>query len=217
VFPVTACQDLLMQTRTNIDRRRRRQLRLGAAVLVVAVAVAVAIGLRGWTGEAGPAVGGDPAAAVDRDLPLPEQLADWVVAYLEDASLDEHAAHGHHFDEESHGVVCAADTLGFAPADAATLEEVEVIYAHHMCAEYGPGLVWPEALRASGPLALHLTVDPPNVLLPEQVLRGQDGVTHADRVREILPEEYHEQVLAAEGFDPAVAEELRERFEAVSR
>ncbi|QSB16420.1 hypothetical protein JQS43_09130 [Natronosporangium hydrolyticum] len=201
-----------MQTGTNIDQRRRRGLQL-AALLVVVAAVVVAVGLRlvgpAEDQPAAPVAGGD-------DRPLPEQLADEVVTLLEGASLAEHAAHGHHFDEDAHGIVCAADTLGFEPTTASTVDEVETIYAHHMCAEYGPGLYWPDALRASGPLVVELDTAPASIMLPEQALVGEEGVTHADRVRSILPEEYHEQVIAADGFDPDVAEVLRDRFESIS-
>jgi hypothetical protein len=96
------------------------------------------------------------------------------------------------------------------------VDDVEVVYAHHMCAEVGTGFGWPDAVRAAGPLAVELT-DPATVLLPEQALAGEEGVNHADRIRAIIPEQYHEAALAPEGFaDPAVADRLRERFEAAA-
>lgn len=175
--------------------------------MLAAVAVAVVLRVAGSD---------DPAAGADDDRPLPEQLAARMVTILEQASPDEHADHGHHFDEEASGIVCAAETYGYEPADATTVAQVEVVYGLHMCAEYGPGLVWPGAIRASGPLAVELSAEPATVLLPEQALAGEEGVSHADRVRAILPEQYHAQALAADGFDPDVAEVLRQRFEAAS-
>lgn len=204
-------------TTIDIEQRPRRRYRWLAALAVVLAAVVVALLLRGMGGSESPA-----AAEDERELPeqdergLPEQLADRVVQVLEQATPQEHADHGHHFDEEAQGIVCAADTFGFEPADATSLDQVEVVYAQHMCAEYGPGLSWPGAVRASGPLAMELTTDPATVRLPEQALPGEEGVTHADRVRAIIPEEYHEEVLAADGFDPDVAETLRGRFEAAN-
>jgi hypothetical protein len=194
-------------------RRTRWLVALAALAAVVAGALVLRLG------------GGDPDP--DEPATLPEQLAARVVETLEASSTSEHAAHGHHFGEacEPNGqlcdaaavrIVCAAEAFGFEPAEATTVDEVEVVYAHHMCAEVGTGFGWPDAIRAAGPLAVELT-DPVTVLLPEQALAGEEGVAHADRIRAIIPERYHEAALAPEGFaDPGVAERLRERFEAAA-
>jgi hypothetical protein len=185
--------------------QHRPHLRWVAALAIVTATVATVLILRGGSGD-GEA---DPLAGA----PLPERLAAEVVVTLEQASQAEHADHGHHFEEEAHGVVCAARTFGFDPPDATTAQEVRVVYAHHMCAEIGPGLGWPQAVRAAGPLAAELT-EPMTVRLPETALPGVEGVSYADRVREIIPERLHEPALAPDGFaDPEVAEQLRQRFE----
>jgi hypothetical protein len=106
-----------------------------------------------------------------------------------------------------------ADRAAPDPPDATTVEQVRVVYAHHMCAEVGPGLTWPQAVRAAGPLAAEFT-GPVTVLLPERALPDVVGASYADRIREIIPERYHETALAPGGFaDPAVADRLRQRFE----
>ena len=189
-------------------RPSRRRTRWLVALAALAAVVAAAVLLR-VAGGGGDTEAGEPAS-------LPEQLTARVVATLEESSSSEHAEHGHHFDEEAVRIVCAAETFGFEPAEATTVDDVEMVYAHHMCAEVGTGFGWPDAVRAAGPLAVELT-DPVTVLLPEQALAGQEGVNHADRIRAIIPEQYHEAALAPEGFAaPAVAERLRERFEAAT-
>jgi hypothetical protein len=200
-----------VDTGTGADRRPRRRLRwLAALALLVAVAaVAVVLRVADGGGDAGAGPPAEPAS-------LPDQLAARVVEILEASSTSEHAEHGHHFDAAAVGIVCAAETFGFEPPAAATVDEVDVVYAHHMCAEIGTGFPWPDAIRAAGPLAVELT-DPVTVLLPEQALPGVEGVDHADRIRSIIPEQYHAAALAPDGFaDPAVAAQLRQRFEGAS-
>jgi hypothetical protein len=202
-----------MQMAENVDQRRRLWIRgLAALVVLVAAAVAVLLQLDGDPDGAAPAAG-EPAAAGAGEQGLPEQLAARVVEILEEASLAEHADHGHHFDEAASGIVCAAEAFGFDPPEATSVDQVRTVYAHHMCAEVGPDLVWPDAIRAAGPLAVQLT-DPPAVLLPEALPAGE-GALYADRIRALIPERYHAEALASEGFaDSAVAEQLRTRFEA---
>jgi len=200
------CDDPYVQTTINgaeaerpAPRSRRRWL---APLAAVAAAIAT-VALIQLTRDSEP-----------EESSLSRQLSAQVVQILEQATLAEHAEHGHHFDEEAAGVVCAASTFGFEPPDATTVAEVHTVYAHHMCAEVGPGLSWPEAIRASGPLLVELT-DPVTVRLPESVPAGQGATSYADKIRALIPERLHEQALAHDGFvDPEVAGELRQRFEA---
>ncbi|HLU34055.1 MAG TPA: hypothetical protein VKZ74_08650 [Natronosporangium sp.] len=161
---------------------------------------------------------------VTRDAPRQEtsfsqQLSDRVVRALEETTLNLHADHDHSADGadgEASELVCAASTFGFDPPDATTVAEVRTIYAHHMCAAVGPGLGWPDAIRASGPVAVELT-DPVIVRWPETNSAGLQATTYADKVRALIPERLHEEALAHQGFvDPEVAGELRQRFEARS-
>jgi len=199
-----------MTTAGDIDRRRRYRV-LWLAVGLVAVALVAAAGLR--------AAGGFDGDGRDR---LPDQLAARVVEVLEQpvggAGAEpptEPVGQGHPLADDGPGqLVCTARTFGFDPPDAATAEQVRVVYAHHMCAAVEPGLSWPGAIRAAGPVAVNLA-DPPTVLRPEQALPGRPDATHTDRVRALIPARYHDLALAPAGLaDPAVADELRRRFEA---
>lgn len=173
------------------SRGRVRWFALGAVI----VAVAAALALRGLSG------GGSEST-------LEQQLATRVTTILEEASLEEHAEHGHHFHEEEGQVLCAAETFGYEPENAQTVEEVRVVYAHHMCAV--TTFPWPYSVRAAGPLAVELT-DPPRVILPVE------GNNYTEEIRRIIPERYHDVALSTGGFrDERVTEEFRRRLEAAS-
>lgn len=162
--------------------------------MAVVVAVGAALALRGLSSAAEPT--------------LEEQLAHRVVTILEEASIEEHAAHGHHFHNDDGMILCAAEPFGFEPASAQTVDQVRVVYAHHMCAV--TNFPWPYSVRAGGPLAVELT-NPPQVILPAE------GTDHVEEIRKIIPEEYHDVLLPTGGFhDERITNELRKRLEAAS-
>lgn len=186
---------------TTVDAPRTRPWLRWLAVGVVLVAGVVAVLVRVAS-----------SASEPPEPTLSEQLSTRVEEILQDASLAEHEAHGHHFDQEATGVLCEASAFGFEPPEATTVEQVRVVYANHMCAVVGPAFGWPDGIRSGGPIAVELT-EPPVVRTPELVEVDQ-GADYATRIRALLPERYHEQVLALDGFvDPAVANALRERYE----
>lgn len=186
---------------TTVDAPRTRSWLRWLAVGVVLVAGVVAVLVRVAS-----------SASEPPEPTLSEQLSTRVEEILQDASLAEHEAHGHHFDQEATGVLCEASAFGFEPPEATTVEQVRVVYANHMCAVVGPAFGWPDGIRSGGPIAVELT-EPPVVRTPELVEVDQ-GADYATRIRALLPERYHEQVLALDGFvDPAVANALRERYE----
>lgn len=191
---------------------------------MVVTGVVAVLALRATGAFDGLVAAGQPA--------LPEQLAARVVVVLEragppgggsaeptaaDPARLDPARQGHPLDTDPVRLVCAAKTFGFDPPEATTVDQVRVVYAHHMCAAVAPGLTWPGAIRVAGPLAVTLT-EPATVRLPEQALPGVPDATQLDRVRSIIPERYHRQALAPDGLvDPDVAELLRTRFEAAIR
>ena len=188
----------------TVDSQRTRHRVRWLAVGVVLVAVAVAVLLRVASSASEPA---EPALA--------EQLSGRVVEILEESTPDEHAEHGHHFDEEATRILCAASAFGFDPPEATTVDEVQVVYAHHMCAVVGPAFDWPDGVRSGGPLAIDLG-EPAAVRTPELV-PAEEGMDYAGRIRALIPERYHEQALGFDSFvDPAVADALRERYEDAS-
>jgi hypothetical protein len=190
-----------MQTSVDTPPRSRPWLRWLAALIVVVVAVAVALVVRFAT------AGGSPEPPS-----LSEQLSARVVEALEQASAAEHAAHGHHIDEQASGILCAASPFGYEPADATTADEVRTVYAHHMCAVVGPGFGWPDGIRSGGPIAADLG-ETVTLRTPEQVPAGED-LDYAGRIRALIPEQYQAAALAHPGFvDPAVAEALQRRYE----
>jgi hypothetical protein len=132
---------------------------------------------------------------------LNEDLAAQVTKILEEASPDEHHAHGHDFDSR---VVCAVEPFGTEPPDAASLVEVTWVYARHMCAITGESDDWASSVRASGPIAVKISV-PPQIRVPEP------GMGYPDRVKRLIPERYHEQAFA-EFEDDAQIEAARQRF-----
>ncbi|WP_043615546.1 hypothetical protein [Nonomuraea candida] len=144
-------------------------------------------------------VGRQPSSQLD------EELAAQVTLILEQASPGEHHAHGHSFDSR---VVCAVEPFGTEPPGAASLVEVRWVYARHMCAITGESPEWAASVRASGPIAVKIDI-PPQVRVPAP------GAGYPDRVRQLIPERYHE--AAFEEFsDDAAIEAARERFALVS-
>lgn len=185
------CNHPHVETAVDVSPRRP-QLRRWVAVLVLLVAVAVALGARALLADDGPGT-------------LEEQLADRLVTMLEEASPAEHADHGHDFEIEGGGVLCAADPFGFEPADATTVDEVRVVYAHHLCAVLIPD-TWQNSLRASGPVRADFTSTPPTVQTPE-------SDDYPAWLAATFPEPYRDE--AADGFlSDDVVEEMRERFDA---
>lgn len=184
------------------SRGRGRLLRW-LAVAVVVVAAGAAVLVRMLTGGA------------DQPVTLADQLAGQVVAELEAATADEHAAHGHYVEDDSGGYVCVARTIGFEPADATSVSEVRTVYVDHACAELGTTFQWPEVVRSTGPLAMTLTTDPVTVALPSQALTDQPEALHVDRVREVIPADYHDLALAHQDTaftDPDLFDELQKRY-----
>jgi hypothetical protein len=188
-----------MQTSVDTPPRGRSWVRwLAAGIVVAAIAVAVIVRFASAGGSEPPS--------------LQEQLSSEVVQVLEQASAAEHAEHGHHIDETATDLLCAAKPFGFEPAEATTLDEVRTVYAHHMCAVVGPGFGWPDGIRSGGPLAIDLA-EPPTIRTPEQV-PDSTGMDYAGRIRALIPEQFHAQALAGEGFvDPDVAATLQHRYE----
>ncbi|MCA2183767.1 hypothetical protein [Nonomuraea cavernae] len=140
---------------------------------------------------------------------LRARLTDRVTALLERASPAEHHEHGHEFGPDAGRVVCAVDVFGTDPADAGTVAEVTWVYAHHMCAITGPGAGWSVSVRASGPIAVRLGT-------PDRVRVPQSGAGYPERVRELIPERYHDEAFGGFGDEDAI-EAARERFVRATR
>jgi hypothetical protein len=178
---------------------------------VVAGAVAVV--------ATGVVVGG---AVLSRDAGLDGAMNRRVVAALEHAQPGMptgHHAHGEPADPgrrtdiDGHELRCTAKAFGHDPAEATTIGDIRVIYAHRMCAAVGPGLVWPDSIRETGPVAVRLGV-PDTLVVPEKALPRLAEANYADRIRAVIPRRYHDDALAFPDFvDPDVAEELQDRVE----
>ncbi|HEX4812789.1 MAG TPA: hypothetical protein VFV66_08560 [Nonomuraea sp.] len=134
---------------------------------------------------------------------LKEELAAQVTKILEEASPDEHHAHGHTTIESR--VVCAVEPFGTEPPNATSLVEVTWVYARHMCAVTGASPDWASSVRAAGPIAVKISI-PPQVRVPEP------GAGYPDRVRRLIPARYHEQALREEFEDESPIDAARERF-----
>jgi hypothetical protein len=138
---------------------------------------------------------------------LKEELAAQVTKILEESSPDEHHAHGHSFDSR---VVCAVEPFGTEPADATSLVEVTWVYARHMCAITGDSTEWAESVRASGPIAVKISI-------PSQIRVPEPGAGYPDRVRNLIPARYHEQAFREEFEDDAAIDAARQRFAQVNQ
>jgi len=163
----------------------------------------------------GVVIGGALLAA---DPSLDEQLTRRAVAALERPQQTA-VAHGHNgttnpnrrTDIDGHELTCVAKVFGHDPANATTVDDVRVIYAHRTCA--ATGLPWPSAIRETGPIAVRLGV-PDTLVLPEKALPDKTDASYADRIRAVIPPRYHQQALAYTDFvDPTVAEELQDQVE----
>ncbi|MEJ3744730.1 hypothetical protein WEI85_15715 [Actinomycetes bacterium KLBMP 9797] len=173
--------------------RPRGRARWIAAAIVVVAAVVLALFMRGFgSGTAEPPT-------------LPAQLADRVAALLEQSTPAQHHAHGHDEVTDQNAVVCAAKTVGFEPADATTLAEVQTFYGTHLCAVAEPNRPWDFAVKLSGPLSVRFA-DPPTI----RVAEGGEGFP--ERVREIIPAQYQDEVTKAL-IDADDMRDLRSRFD----
>jgi hypothetical protein len=126
---------------------------------------------------------------------LNDEMSDRAQAVLEQQSPTQlelfSTLHGHDIPEPDR-VLCVAEAFGHEPADAATIEQVRVIYARYLCALVQKGMPWDYATRSSGPAVITLT-NPPTV----QLARSGDG--YRDRVRAIFPDQLEGKALA--GFN----------------
>ncbi len=140
---------------------------------------------------------------------LPERLriplAAQAVTALENAPQIEHLGH----DEDSAGarrVMCTVDPFGVDPPGAATVAQVQWVYAQHLCVIGQPGLPWDYASKSSGPVVVGLG-NPPVVRLPVP------QIDYRTQVRQMIPARY--QPMAFGTFaHPQLVAELRRRYNA---
>lgn len=178
--------------------RRGRYLALAAVLLVTA---GLTVTVQRLAGNDGP---GD----------LPAQLAARMIKVLEQTPPERHQGHGADLDEltgDDPEVLCAVRVFGYEPATAATLEQVDTVYGHHLCALAEPGRDWDFAVKLVGPLVLRLAADPPTV----QVAEAVEGVSFRERVRQLIPERYQQQAYQ-ESLDAADFQRLRQRYDDVA-
>jgi hypothetical protein len=178
-----------------------------------------------WVAAAGVAVvavGVVVGGVILADEPsLDEQLSRRVVAALERAVPTAEPVHGHaepknpnrRTDIDGNELVCVAKVFGHDPTTATAVDDVEVVYAHRTCAAVGPGLIWPESLRETGPVAVRLGT-PDELLLPEKALPTKADAAYTDRIRAVIPQRYQKQALAYPDFvDPEVAADLQDQLD----
>jgi hypothetical protein len=152
----------------------------------------------GWLGR-------QPAAARFGDVPEPLRgmLAAQAVPVLENDAQIQHLGH----DEDSTGprrVMCTVDPFGVDPPGAATVAEVQWVYALHLCVIGEPGLPWDYATKSAGPVAIGLG-NPPAVRLP------QPQIDYRTQVRQMIPARYQPQAFGSFGHPELVAA-LRQRY-----
>jgi hypothetical protein len=130
-------------------------------------------------------------------------LAELAVSALQNAPQIEHLGH----DEDNAGarrVMCTADPFGVDPPKAATVAQVQWVYAQHLCVIGQPGLPWDYATKSAGPVAVGLG-NPPVVRLPVP------QVDYRTQVRQMIPARY--QPMAFGSFThPELVAKLRQRY-----
>jgi len=117
----------------------------------------------------------------------------------------DHSAHGHDLTADRTRIACVAELMGYAPAGAARLADVETAYLYYQCAAGAPGQPYDQAALLAGPAAVDLGRQPPVARVPGA------GPGYAQRLLTLIPPEYH--AWAIDGFhDPAVAASLPARY-----
>ncbi len=123
---------------------------------------------------------------------------------LEQASPAEHHGHGHAVAAEDR-VFCGVAVFGVDPPSAAAIDDVRTVYGYYFCAMGRPGLSYLDSSRSDGPIVVSLA-GPPTI----QIVAP--GVDYQERVRAMMPDQYED--LCFGGLpDPAVAEEVKRRYE----
>jgi len=140
---------------------------------------------------------------------LRSQVATYLVAVLEQSPPKHHHNHGDHPGAtESARTICGVRIFGYEPADATQLADVKTVYGHHLCAMAQKGLPWDGSPKLVGPMVVDLTVNPPRV----EVAEPTGSKTFAERVQELIPEQYRAQAFE-ESLEPDAMAELRRRYD----
>ena len=180
------------------SRGRRPQILVLAALLAVVIALTVWLAGVGRAGE----TARGPAA-------ITAALAQQMRVTLERLPPQGHAGHGG--AGGSSPVLCGTRVYGFAPADAASVEEVDTVYGFHMCAVAEPGRSFDWTTKMVAPLVMRLGQGAPKLDIAESA----NGVSYQDRVRQLFPPAYRTAALT-QALEPAQLSELRRRYAAVA-
>ncbi|MDP9795634.1 hypothetical protein J2S43_004146 [Catenuloplanes nepalensis] len=126
---------------------------------------------------------------------------------LEQATVDEHAKHGHQLSAQDR-MLCEVEVFGVDPAGEGRERHLRTAYGYYLCAAGKPGTPFLGALMNAGPAVLHLDAEPGDDRVQTVTLQQDFDA----QLAAMMPERYRAQ--ASKGFttaDPPRA--LKERFE----
>ena len=144
---------------------------------------------------------------------LPTQIQTEMRTVLERSDPGQHNHAGHGVQPAASGqaqppVICGARVYGYEPAAATTLAEVRTVYGFHLCGVAEPDRPWDVAVKLAGPVILDVSTDPPGI----QVVEATDGVSFADRLRQMFPAQYL-QLAQKEALTDDEMADLRRRYD----
>ena len=181
---------------------RRNRLPLIILAFTVLVAVTAVLLLRFDV------VGGEPSSA-EKAATINAELNRRMTATLEGLPAGQHAGHGGTAEAGKPAkMVCAVRIFGFEPSAAASVKDVDTVYAFHFCGVADKGRVWDWATKLVSPLVMRFNTQPPTIQMAESTAT----ITYRDRVKQLFPDPYEkmafEQALTAEQMT-----ELRRRYD----
>jgi hypothetical protein len=148
---------------------------------------------------------------------LQGQITTLLRTTLEQADPGQHQHAGHNAQQVATGeeatpaVVCGVRVYGYEPAGAATISDVQTVYAFHMCGVAEQKRPWDFAVKLAGPVIVNLSTDPPGI----QVVEATADVRFVDRLQEMFPAKYAQLALKEALADTEMAS-LRRRYDAAA-
>jgi hypothetical protein len=153
------------------------------------------------------------SSAARRPVAIRAELTQRMRDVLERLPPGQHQGHGGQTGPDGKPVttVCGTRVYGYDPIEAATVEDVVVVYGFHLCGLAEPGRPWDQAMKIAAPLVIRFDTQPPTV----QIAESGAGISYRDRVKELIPERY-QQMAFQEALGPDAMAELRRRYDAVA-
>lgn len=154
------------------------------------------------------------AGADDSPEAIREQLDVRLLTLLEEVEPEQHKGHGDLANQANKAeakVICGVHSFAYEPKDAAAADDVERVYAFHLCGVAEPKKPWDWATKLVGPVIVGLADEPPTI----EVAAATETVSYRDRVKQMFPPEYQDQAFNDFLTKDGMAE-LRRRYDAAA-